>query len=124
MTIKGAQKLLREKGVKHVQAIGEGKETTQATPEVKEQDPVAAPVSAPEPAQPKLEISNITAFRPATPAAAKPSLPENPAPRDDMPARFFGQRDDATDAAIKAKSAEILPLLAKLETVRDRMLRN
>lgn len=137
MTIKGAQKLLRENGIKHVQAIGA--ETVSDDVAVDAVVPVAAstkeqpstPADVPEDtkpveveAEPKLEISNITAFRPRTDSTDDaPSLPSNPAPQGELPARYFGMAKRATPDAIRAKAAKIAPLLARLETVRDQMRR-
>lgn len=137
MTIKGAQKLLREEGVKHVQAIGadgptatKPKETAavEATPVVKDspaEPTIAEEIAAtPEPVQPTLEISNITAFRrraPETIPADPPKLPPNPDMDQTRPARFFGAGKRLDDDAITAKAAQIAPLLARLETVREQM---
>lgn len=135
MTIKGAQKLLREKGIKHVQSIG-ANETPEPTamPVVAEAVPAAkttdeAPATIAEeiaatdaqPAQPTLEISNITAFRrrPSEPSA--PELPANPSMDKAYPAGFFGMEKRLDDQSIRAKAAEIAPLLARLETIRDQM---
>lgn len=148
MTIKGAQKLLRENGIKHVQAIGtaaiEG-----TTPVDTREDAPAAPAPAEptasiadeiaatateEQKQPTLEISNITAFRRRAPDAdpvpdmgatpvtkTAPALPPNPTMDETRPPRYFGAINRLDDAAIKAKAAQIVPLLARLETVRDQM---
>ena len=149
MTIKGAQKLLRENGIKHVQAIGtaaiEGTtatvDTIQDAPAPASAEPTAsiadeiAATATPEQKQPTLEISNITAFRRRAPDAdtaapdmsATPvtktarTLPPNPTMDETRPPRYFGAINRLDDAAIKAKAAQIAPLLARLETARDQM---
>ncbi|SEW06314.1 MerR HTH family regulatory protein [Cognatiyoonia koreensis] len=150
MTIKGAQKLLREKGIKHVQGIGidgpiladQAKPATEAKSSSKpdksadkaeKSSPIAEEIAAtemPEPVQQSLEISNITAFRrrapdtdpgPQPPARAVPDLPPNPSSDKAYEPRYFGNGTRLDDDAIKAQAAKIAPLLARLETVRDQM---
>ena len=126
MTIKGAQKLIREKGVKHIQTIGHPKAEGLAVPDVAQADAKAAPVAdkdaeAP-PAQPKLEISNIAVFR--QPTGVDPAdLPPNPKMDEAKPPRFFGEGKRLNADEIKANAKKIAPLLARLTEVRDQMRR-
>ena len=175
MTIKGAQKLLREHGVKHVIAIGEGLDAPEQTmaqtlkivpePETTEQtvadilkseessqvEMFGAPVAVPDVAEPPSPQLRIISAKPApapvdddvapeepnldAPEAApdnalsalspfskpKPALPDNPAPRGDLPARCLAAAVHAKANQVKDNATDIAPLLARLTTLRDEM---
>jgi len=122
MTIKGAQKLIRDKGVKHIQTIGHPKAEGLAVPEdaalVEE---VATEEAAP--VQPKLEISNITAF-PMRSGVDPSDLPPNPKMDAAKPPRFFSETGRFVDDDIRANAKKIAPLLARLSDLRDQMRRS
>ena len=120
MTIKGAQKLIREKGVKHIQTIGHPKAEGLAVPDVDETD--ANTDTASSPATPKLEISNITAF-PTRSGVDPADLPPNPQMDAPKPPRFFGTNQRLDADSLRANAKKIAPLLARLADVRDQMRR-
>lgn len=105
MTIKGAQKLLREAGVKHVVSLGQA--SAPATDEV-----VQAPQTLP--AQDKNAAVDVV-----TPVA-DPTPPPSPAPapRTDRP-MALGVISSANHTHIRANAAQIAPLLARLGKLRD-----
>ncbi|WP_106744122.1 MerR family transcriptional regulator [Yoonia maritima] len=108
MTIKGAQKLLREKGVKHVATLG--KTLVQA--------PVSIPESPPTPGVVQHALPLTTTTSPAQNLTIDiPPLAEEPPL---LNARLVGARlvDPAT---LQDRAAQIVPLLARLEQLRDQM---
>lgn len=116
LTIKGTQKLLREKGVKHVASLGQSMT-------VAEPDAVPAPAApAPEPkAVPQQDALPFeTAAANATPPRFSIDLPLPPQGLPKVPPRLIG-RAPAEPAQLQARAAQIAPLLARLETVRARM---
>ncbi|WP_439155264.1 MerR family transcriptional regulator [Yoonia sp.] len=129
LTIKGAQKLLREKGVKHVAMLGASITVELATPDM-DQGP-ARPVAsdAPTPHQDNLPFDTPSAAPGFThhPAASEDTTPVAPGDLpplpDTMPAvpgRLLG-RVPADLAGLQARAAEIAPLVARLENLRARM---
>ncbi len=148
MTIKGAQKLLREQGVKHVAGLADKDPAASAdTPAAvaRTSKPVAAePVQVSEPAPPAKPtedappapaLETVVAFTAMPPATLPPAgvstaaqatkpTPEPILPREAAtPAepRIFAALRDANDTALRAKAAQIAPLVQRLETLRDRM---
>ena len=128
MTIKGTQKLLREKGVRHVAALGlsmsvaEAEETpVSAEPQVVQQEPApAAETPAVKPVQPaSAPVQDALPFdEPAAPVTI--TLPPSPADLPDPPARSFGLIAAAPDS-IRAHARQIAPLVQRLGQLRDRM---
>ncbi|KJZ20273.1 MerR family transcriptional regulator [Loktanella sp. S4079] len=118
MTIKGAQKLLREKGVKYVATLGKSVENpveqAPASPQPAPEQIDAAP--EPAPIQDALPFDDIRA--PAADfLAGIPALPtEFPA----HAARIVGIRI-ANPATLQARAGQIAPLLARLQQLRDQM---
>lgn len=127
MTIKGTQKLLREKGVKHVAALG-----ASITVELSEQNDTTPAAPTPEPQRtahqdslpfdtPPASTDRAPVFKHETadsaPAIAMPPLPST---LPDVSGRLLG-RVPADVAGLQARAAEIAPLLARLENLRDRM---
>ncbi|WP_333712301.1 MerR family transcriptional regulator [Yoonia sp.] len=111
LTIKGTQKILREQGVKYVATLGQ---TLAETPAPTEAPPpkAAAPTPAAEP-QP------VPPVQPAQTAMAFDAPPPAPAPAP-AAARLLGLLpSDMT--ALRAKAAEIAPLVRRLEVLRARM---
>lgn len=126
MTIKGAQKLIRDKGVKHVQTIGNAKTgvipVAEAVAETAEKPKKARAKSKKQDVLPKIEISNIRTFTP--PVAVDPaSLPPNPKMDAARPPRFFTGAKRLNSDEIRANAKKIAPLVARLETLRDQMRR-
>ena len=182
LSIKGAQKLLRVEGVKHVIAIGEGLDAPEQTmaqslkvvpaadkveqavadivkaEEATQSEMFDAPATAlpsdstadtpspklriisakPVPDGPDAKAEAPTTETPVdeTPAAtpddaltavsafskpAKPVLPDNPAPRADLPARCLAAAVHAKPDLVKANAAQIAPLLTRLIALRDEM---
>ena len=127
LTIKGTQKLLREKGVKYVASLGPSM-TAQAVPA--EPAPVtqveaapaptpAEPAPAPAPVEDNAPAQNALPFETPAPAFTI----DLPLPPTAMPAakpRLIG-RAPADSSALRARAAQIAPLLARLEQVRARM---
>ncbi len=138
LTIKGTQKLLREKGVKYVATLG--RSVTEQAPEEQDavektvapkvtkaakpapEQPIKQPESAkpaPEPAEP---MQNALPFDDLPKKAPEIILRDLPADDTPAPARFFTAKPiDA--AAVRAKSAEIVPLLQRLEQLSDHLRR-
>ncbi len=148
MTIKGAQKLLREQGVKHVAGLSaDPNAPAGAAPEVKSAmpPPAKAPAAvAPSDDAPSDNVTPFTAMPPPSepaapaaepelaldPVAAAPTAPAPPVAKDPVlpreakaPAepRIFAALRDANHDRLRAKSAQIAPLVARLQDVRDRM---
>ncbi|WP_400087953.1 MerR family transcriptional regulator [Yoonia sp. R78084] len=123
LTIKGTQKLLREKGVKYVASLGPSM-TAQAEPvhERAQIDaaPTPEPAAAPTPAEPTpAPAQEALPFAPTAPAFAI----DLPLPPTTLPAakpRLIG-RAPANSHAMRARAAQITPLLARLEEIRARM---
>ncbi|MEJ8560798.1 MerR family transcriptional regulator [Yoonia sp. GPGPB17] len=120
LTIKGTQKLLREKGVKHVAGLGQSMTLSEPAPE-------ATPtVSAPQPVPPTpaaVPQQDAFPFDAPAPAAAPAFVIDLPLPPHDLPTaapRLIGcAPSDPT--ALQASAGQIAPLLARLEAVRARM---
>lgn len=146
MTIKGAQKLLREKGVKHVMAIGEGTALSGDTPAEEQPAPLevkaamppppaaqtqlfpeeVAPKPEPEPAPQKLQILSASPFRAAPVPVSQPATKPTatiPAPRsfDDVGPRVLATATHAKLDRVRANAADIAPLLMRLAKLRDEM---
>ena len=148
MTIKGAQKLLREQGVKHVSSLGaavlnaaDDKTETHAdavAPEHPAPEPVAnvgitnivdlpaAPSSGP---ALSLDIAPKPAPRdqtvPATAPKIAPKMPDVPADPSDndskAPARLFHLLHKAPHDKLAEQAAAIAPLLDRMQVLRDRI---
>ena len=146
MTIKGAQKLLREQGVKHVSGLGAAilaDQTPTETPvediAVEAVEDQAAPVETVEatidPApEAEVEASNVVALAPAEveseasdaageqPQAAAPSIPDDPSDNDSKaPARIFHLLRKTPSKRVAAQADAIAPLLERMQTLRDRV---
>jgi DNA-binding transcriptional MerR regulator len=134
LTIKGTQKLLREKGVKHVTTLGAsmtqansapvaGSETPKPILDLVIADPVVVnPVVAePEPASTVLPTQDMFPFVHAGKGpAVEINIPTLPDALPDLPGRLIGcVPTDAT--ALSAKARQITLLLNRLEVLRDRM---
>ncbi|MEO1639359.1 MAG: MerR family transcriptional regulator [Pseudomonadota bacterium] len=124
MTIKGTQKLLREKGVKHVAGLGlsmtEAVEVTAPRPAA--DATVARPAPTP-PAAPPEPVQDVLPFTPrAVPVrpAINIDLPAPPPAAPDLPGRLIGRTPVETDA-IAEKHAEIAPLVARLAAIKAKM---
>lgn len=107
MTIKGAQKLLREQGVKHVLTLGSAFEpdtipAVETTPE--RPQPIAEPA--------RIEPNNIVAM-PLTPAVTAPPS----APRPQILAVLVA----ANQSTIRHNAGAISPHVAQLAALRDRI---
>ena len=148
LTIKGAQKLLRDKGVKYVATLGASvtapedqatpvpqmpvqetpqiqpeqtppQDSPQATAPEPEQEqappsPVLAPTPPPPPAQNILPFDDPAPARPVhKPFAPSPDLP-------DLPGRLIG-RAPLHAKALRPHLSAITPLIARLETLQDRL---
>ncbi len=145
LTIKGTQKLLREKGVKYVVTLGASTNVAAAAkPPAKEpeaakplpkSEPVAAktppnPAPASEPIQdmfpfedtpPAAEPKPVPAPTPAAAATPKEiSLPDFPDEVKFMPGRLIGVTP-ADLSALHGRAAEIAPLLARLKILREQL---
>ncbi|WP_342071213.1 MerR family transcriptional regulator [Yoonia algicola] len=125
LTIKGTQKLLREKGVKYVATLGASVTEAVAAADPApvthiEQTPAPAPAApAPVAAPDTAPAQNALPF--ATPAPA--FTIDLPLPPTALPAakpRLIG-RAPADPSGLRARAARIAPLLARLEEVRARM---
>lgn len=139
LTIKGTQKLLREKGVKYVATLGPS-----ITAELADDPPAPTPPKAPVP-PPETERQGallfdlsesgstanhdqrpVSAGRPSDGAAVQETQAKHANPPDlptDLPAargRLIGLLQADTRAA-RARADQIAPLLTRLEDLRDRM---
>lgn len=141
LTIKGAQKFLREQGVKHVATLGRStnvtvtpkprvKETVAEKPQPKP-EPVAVkapPKPDPEPVQNTLPFEDAPPIaEPAPTPAPAPAVPPKdialPAFPDEvklMPGRLIGVAP-ADLTALQSRAAKITPLLARLKILRDQL---
>jgi DNA-binding transcriptional MerR regulator len=99
MTIKGAQKLLKENGVKHVIAIG-----ADTVPV-----PVAAPSPEPETTPAAIKVDNIVPLQPVAPQPAVVNSTRVPL------------LNQIGMAKIHKNAAEIRAALVQLESIRDRI---
>ncbi len=124
LTIKGAQKLLRENGVKHVASLVGSPIPTE------EADTVAAstietPPPTSEPEAVVTEESTVTPLKVVSDAAPEPSIDLDaltPAEMPtDMPPRWFDASGKLDATVVKGNADAILPLLERLEAVRARM---
>ena len=123
LTIKGTQKLLREKGAKHVAGLGQSMTSgAQPAPVAKAAPaPISkAPTSAPEPA-PVATATMQDALPFGDPAPAfTVDLPLPPHDTPALPARLIGAAP--VDArGLKERAAKIAPLLERLAVLRERM---
>jgi DNA-binding transcriptional MerR regulator len=128
LTIKGAQKLLREKGVKYVAGLGAN--TSDAIVADPKPAPVAepAPAAKPTPATPAPAAAAAPVPRqdtlPFDPPAAAPApviaFPVLPTDLPDVPARLIG-RASVDAKTVRANAAQIAPLLARLQALRAGM---
>ncbi len=136
MTIKGTQKLLRDKGVKHVATLGKSMSApAKAAAPVLEPKPVSE-AAEPEPVMqapaPTAPTPEAAPFQDALPfdepasKAAEPrpgfevTLPPLPDKLPDLPARSFGLINWQPDKH-GGHAAQIAPLVQRLEQLRDRM---
>ena len=99
MTIKGAQKLLKENGVKHVIAIGADTAPV----------PVAAPSPEPETTPAAIKVDNIVPLQPVAPQPAVVNSTRVPL------------LNQIGMAKIHKNAAEIRAALVQLESIRDRI---
>jgi len=119
MTIKGAQKLLRENGAKHVAGLV-------GSPIQQEHDTVsvdpkreAVPVSAPVEQALSDDPNGLEATSQTKPLDVSQFVPADPP--QEVTARWFDSALNIDAQKIRANSASIVPLIAKLETVRGRI---
>lgn len=124
LTIKGAQKLLRENGVRHVASlvgspISTEEATTGATPVVE------SPAPAPEPEVAEAIETAVTPLKVVSDAAPEPSIDLDALTPAEMPSvvppRWFDASGKLDATVVKGNADAILPLLERLEAVRDRM---
>lgn len=113
LTIKGAQKLLRDKGVKYVSSLGPSIDAALTEPEEAPAPPVPVATAAP---------------APATAPAAKPvqemfpfDPPIAPAPKHPHALPRLIGRMPLDASVLHARAAQIAPLVARLENLRERM---
>lgn len=129
MTIKGVQKLLREKGVKHVAGLGPAldADTDAETIEVAATSlPASAPTTtaAPMPTPPSAAEIVQTAALQARVASPEP-VPDDPSDEDfNPPGRFYAAFHRADRGQLRRKAARIAPLVARLEAVRANYARD
>ena len=118
LTIKGAQKLLRQNGVKYVAAlvgspIQKVEESNQAAQNVSVSQP------EPKPTDNDVPLSVVPKPTPQIDVDLAALTPTDT--YDDMLPRWFGQSGKLDTATVKANSAAILPLLERLEALRARL---
>jgi len=107
LTIKGAQKVLREQGVKQVAAMGEMSAQQAADAPVA---PVEVPAAAPTPAPPRPEpVSEPLAVRTPEPVAAMASSAPEPSPEQAMPKPAIPEPTTAQKVPEDPARAEALP---------------
>ena len=148
MTIKGTQKLLRDKGVRYVASLGpsmtapeeQSAEVARPTPAPATEPaesiapPASAPESAPSPAPAAAErpVPPAAAPAPVRPRPEQTIMPfDDPVPAftlppplpeglPDVPGRLLG-RAPRNPATLTPHAARILPLLDRLSAIRARM---
>ncbi|SFS08803.1 MerR family transcriptional regulator [Yoonia litorea] len=132
LTIKGTQKLLREKGVRYVATLGQTLEDKPAPTEASKAtppEPDTTQTAAPAPQEPAPQavvaasnpVQDMLPFDP--PAAAPPTLELPPPPPDgdaDVPGRLLAALP-ADDSRIRNHAAEIAPLLERLAALRAKL---
>ena len=119
MTIKGAQKLLREAGVKHVVSLGRAAAhapTADATIDKPLTPPAAENIPQTPPTQDKTAAKDVVAPIPAPLADPIPV----PAPRADRLVAL-AMITSVNHDHIRINAAQISPLLARLSKLRDRL---
>ncbi|MBQ2263401.1 MAG: MerR family transcriptional regulator [Loktanella sp.] len=123
LTIKGTQKLLREKGVKYVATLGPSvslDDDLPATQPIAVKPPAASKPAPAEPAPRKPEQGAL----PFADAAAAPrrhnAFAAPPAELPDMPGRLIG-RAPVKAMALRSHLATLVPLLTRLAMLRDRL---
>jgi len=124
LTIKGTQKLLREKGVKHVASLGRSMTapaSAEPAPAKAVTPPATTPVKAAAPTPPAQPAQDTLPFDDPAPAPAfELNQPVPPKAFPAVPARLLGRAPlDAAD--LRDKAAVIAPLLDRLQAVRARM---
>ena len=129
MTIKGAQKLLRDKGIKHVASLGEDPKAASGTAtRIKDVTPKAEAAS--QNADDPWPSDDLNAdLPPVEPSAPPPVSAVSNVP--DLPDDTHPDRSGALTLAVRAdrtklgKSAEALaPLVAQLKAAHERMVQN
>ena len=133
LTIKGAQKLLREKGIKHVATLGQtlaDKPAPTTEPKTATKPPQAAKPSPVEAEAPnRAKESTAEPQQDSLPFDVPPTPTKTPAPvisatlSSDAAApepRLIGQLPNDLES-LRPKADQIAPLLARLEALRDRM---
>ena len=117
LTIKGTQKLLREQGVKHVASLGRSM-TIVSEPAPKAAIPVPVPTPQPEPQlAPIQDTLPLEVSAPSTPQFDFPAPPQS---LPYVPARLIGCAP-ADPSGLLSRAAQITPLLARLQTLHDRV---
>ena len=107
LTIKGTQKLLREKGAKHVATLGQTLEDTPAPTESPPKAAAPVPVAKPQPAPVVVPAQTAMSFDTPLPAAPEPAQLLGLLPKD--------------ITALAAKAGQIAPLVRRLEALRARI---
>lgn len=109
MTIKGAQKLLKEQGVKHVSTLG-------AVPET-----APAPQEAPAIKAPEAEVAPAPkAAAPVPTSAPKPAIVAAAPPAPSLKrSAILADIAIPNQIMIQKNAAKIAPLIARLESLRD-----
>jgi len=124
LTIKGTQKLLREKGVKYVMDLGQSMTASSEAAATPAEPAKVVPLTPrPTPAPEPTSTATVQDTPPLNPPAAGAPTIDLPVHQQDLPAsppRLIG-RAMAHESAIKSHAAEIAPLLDRLEAVRKRM---
>lgn len=124
LTIKGTQKLLREKGVKYVMDLGQSMSSPSGATGTPAKSAKVVPLAPkPKPAPEPTPTATVQDTPPLDPPAAGAPTIDLPPPLQELPAsppRLIG-RTWARESAIKSHAAEIAPLLDRLEAVRKRM---
>ena len=118
LTIKGAQKLLREQGVKHVAMLGKSLAPVANAPEPTNPAPTVqeAPVHTATVKQAPIQDSLPLEDRPAFTLDVAPLPDAFPAVQN----RLLGTKIVDSET-LKSRAAQIVPLLARLEQLRSQM---
>ncbi len=113
MTIKGAQKVLREKGIKHVIALG-----PDPIEDPSFEEAVGNAATTPPAADAPLTQTAMTE-EPAAPAKVSPIRPRSSFDRQD--AGIIAILASASPAGLKKRASRILPLAQRLAALADQM---
>lgn len=128
LTIKGAQKILREQGIKHVISIGEEILAAENAPyvpatEVRAYQPGEAETVSLDSKPPESQLDEVVQKTPEAGPKSAPGWPETDPVDADFPAeaRLFHLISRAPADRLAARAEVIAPMLRRIENVRNKI---